>query len=252
MFVRRLAGRLRAEDWIGLGLELTLVVVGILLAFQLDRAYQASQDRELEQRYLIRLREDLRRDSAEIADNTFRTTVRLGQVALLQAAITDPAVAANDPHAFAEALEQVTWRSVPTITSGTFDELRSTGRSILLRSEGLRRDLSTYYGFIEEQQRLGLGEDDQDRFRLETLGLLSGDHLSSIEDPESFPFEMPTNEATRIAEAFRSRLDAHRWLGRLSKYQVLMRRLSGDFQSRNRQLLSQIDSLIDLTRRSRS
>ncbi len=245
MFLRRLAGKLRAENWIGLGLELTLVVAGILLAFQLDRAYQVSQDRELEQRYLIRLGEDLRHDSDEIAINNSRTTVRLGQIELLHAAIRDPAIAATDPLGFAEALEQVTWRSVPTITSGTFDELRSTGRSVLLRSEGLRRDLATYYGFIDEQQRLGLGEDDQDRFRLETLGLLSGDHLSSIEDPESFPFEMPPNEAIRIAEAFRSRSGAHRWLGRLAKYQVLMGRLGRDFQSRNRQLLSQIDSLIE-------
>lgn len=241
--LRRLIEKLRAENWLGLGVELTLVVVGILLAFQLDRAYQASQDRELEQRYLARLAEDLRRDSAEIADNISRTIVRLGQLELLESLRLDPAAAAVDPPALAEALEQVTWRSVPTIATGTFDELQSTGRSVLLRSEALRRDLAAYYGAIEEQRRLGLGEDDQDRFRLATLGLLSGDHLSAVEDPERHPFEMSADEAARIAEAFRSRPEAHLWLGRLTKYQVLMQRLSRDYQAGNLRLLSRIDSL---------
>lgn len=244
MLLRRLANTLRAENWLGLGLELVLVVAGILLAFQLDRAYQASQDRELEQRYLTRLAEDLRLDSAEIARNTARTSDRLGQLALLDSVLQDPTIAANDPHAFARALEQVTWRSVPTIALGTFSELQSTGRSVLLRSERLRRDLANYYAFIEEQRRLGLGEDDQDRFRVETLGLLSAAHLSAIEDPASFRFHMEPGEAVQVGEAFASRHDAHPWLDRLAKYQVLMGRLSRDFQARNSNLLMQLDSLI--------
>lgn len=248
MLLRRLADKLRTGNWLAFGVELTLVVAGILLAFQLDRAYQASQDRDLEQRYLVRLGEDLRLDSGEIAANVARTGARLEQLALLESVIGDPSVAASDPHAFALALEQVTWRSVPAITSGTIDELQSTGRSVLLRSEQLRRDLANYYGSIEEQRRLGFREDDQDRFRLETLGLLSGDDLSSIEDSGSFAFDMAPNEAAQIADAFGARTGAHLWLGRLAKYQVLMRRLSRDLQASNRQLLDHIDSLIERPR----
>ena len=48
-------------------LELVIVVAGILLAFQVDRAYQASQDRALERRYLERLQADLQSDTAEVA-----------------------------------------------------------------------------------------------------------------------------------------------------------------------------------------
>lgn len=223
---------------------MVLVVVGILLAFQLDRAYQNSQERDLEQRYLLRLQEDLRRDSLEIAGNIERTEVRQNQVALLEAILTDPDTAASDPYAFAHALEQVTWRSIATISTGTFDELQTTGRSVLLRSETLRRDLADYYSYIEEQRRLGLGEDDQDRFRLATLGILAGRHLSSIEDPTRYPFEMSNREATRLAEEFASRSAAHAWLGRLVKYQVLMRRFSRDQQARNAGLLGHVDSLM--------
>lgn len=241
--IRRLVRALRSQDWLGLGVELALVVVGILLAFQLDRAYQGSQDRGLEQRYLARLAADLRRDSAEIAQNVTRTETRLEQIELLESVVRDPTLAAVDPSALVQALEKVTWRSVPTITAATFDELQSTGRSVLLRSETLRGDLAEYYGAMEEQRRLGLGEDDQDRFRIETLGLLSGDRLSAIEDPDQFVLEVSPEEGVRLAEAFGSRPGAHLWLGRLTKYQVLMQRLSRGFQVRNRNLLAQIDSL---------
>ncbi|MDH5590429.1 MAG: hypothetical protein OEZ65_10330 [Gemmatimonadota bacterium] len=245
MLLRRLSQRLRSEDWITFGLELALVVIGILLAFQLDRAYQASQDRDLEQRYLERLAIDLRRDSVEMEENVQRTLRRLEQVKLLEAVLDDPGVAANDPRGFAFALEQVTWRSVPTISTSTYDELRSTGRMVLLRSEELRRDLSDYYAFISEQQRLGLGEDDQDRFRGETLGLLSGAQLSAIEDRERYPFEMSPGEAVRIARAFAARDRVRSWLGRIDKYQVLMGRLSRDFLTRTVELLNQVDSVRD-------
>jgi hypothetical protein len=244
MLLRRIASGLRDRDWPTLALELGLVVVGILLAFQLDRAYQGVQDRSLERGYLERLANDLRRDSAEIAATIARTEVRLRQVALLDSARVDPDVAGADPRGFVEALEQVTWRSIATISTGTFDELRSTGRSVLLQSESLRTGLADYYGFLEEQRRLALGEDDQDRFRVETVGLLPGRVLSSIEDPGRHAFDLSAAETIEIARDFGARTGAHSWLGRLAKYQVLVERVTREFQLRNQALLTQVDSLV--------
>ena len=139
------------------------------------------------------------------------------------------------------AIEQITWRSVSTITTYTYDELLSIGRMALLRSEELRTGLAEYYAFIEEQKRLGLGEDDQDRFRLETLGLLSGRHLSAIEDSTNYALDVSPEQAVEIAEEFASRTAAHPWLSRLTKYQVLMQRVALDFDARAEILLIEID-----------
>ena len=241
MILRRIARSLRAADWVTLGLELVLVVVGILLAFQLDRAYQAAQDRQLETRYLERLHADLSRDTAEIARVLARTERRVGQVGLLEAVLAEPERAADAPREFVTALEQVTWRSVPSITTTTYDELRSTGRAALIRSESLRERLAAYYGTLDEQQRLGLGEDDQERFRTATVGLLSGDQLSAIEDPSRFDLEVTPAGAVRIARAFAARDGAHPWLGRLEKYQVLMARMARRSQARAVEILHAIE-----------
>lgn len=231
----------RNENWLALSLELMMVVVGILFAFQVDRMYEGWQDRQIEERYLARLSDDLRADTSEIASIRQRTDHRLAQIQLLVRAIDDPLIVADQASEFLHAIEQVTWRSVPTITTNTYDELVSTGRMTLLQSEDLRNGLGEYYSFLEEQKRLGLGEDDQDVFRLETLGLLSGRHLSAIEDPMRYPLVVSREESVEIAEDFASRLAAHQWLSRLTKYQVLMHRLAQDFDARARVLLAELD-----------
>ena len=241
MLLRRILKRTRDENWVALALELTMLIVGILLAFQVDRFYDRWQDGQLEDRYLERLTSDLENDTAEIAEVVARTERRLAQVRLLVDAIGQPDIAGEYPSDFVYAIEQVTWRSVPTITTYTYDELLSTGRMTLLRSEELRNGLAEYYAFIEEQRRLGLGEDDQDHFRLETLGLLSGKQLSAIEDSRNYQLDASAEEAVEIAERFGSRTAAHPWLSRLTKYQVLMRRVALDFGSRAEILLIEID-----------
>lgn len=242
MLIRSILEKMRDQNWATLAVELALVVVGILMAFQVDRAYEASQDRALEQRYLSRLHADLSEDISDIDVISRRAQTRIAQIELLESVLREPDVAASQPEEFAHALEQVTWRTVQTIKSGTYDELRSTGRMILIRSERLRSLLADYYNSVAEQQRLGLGEDDQDRFRLETAGLLSGRHLSSIEDPERLPFDMSPEEAHRIALEFSSRHEAHKWLSRLTKYQVLMRRVAQRFHERATTLQAEINS----------
>ena len=241
MLFQRMVQRTRNENWLALSLELLMVVAGILFAFQVDRIYEGWQDRQLEQRYLARISDDLRADTAEIASVRARTDRRLAQIQLLVRAIDDPFIVADQASEFIHAIEQVAWRSVPTITTNTYDELVSTGRMTLLQSEDLRNGLTEYYAFLEGQKRLGLGEDDQDMFRLETLGLLSGGHLSAIEDPTRYPLNVSPEEAVDIAEEFASRLAAHRWLSRLTKYQVLMHRLAQDFDARARVLLAELD-----------
>lgn len=120
------------------------------MAFQVDRLYEGWQDRQLEDRYLERLASDLGSDTAEIAEVVARTERRLSQIRLLEDAIDDARIAGDRPSAFVRALEQVIWRSVPTITTSTYDELSSTGRMALLRSERLRNGPAEYYAFIED------------------------------------------------------------------------------------------------------
>jgi uncharacterized protein YhaN len=225
-------------------LDLFVVILGILLAFQLDRFRESWQERRLEHRYLERLRNDLAADIAEFEANLSRIERRLAQVKLLEEAVRDPESVASHPGDFVRAIEKVTWRSFPTVTPYTYNELVTSGRMALLNSEQLRTGLAVYYSRLEDNKRLGLGEDDQDRFRNETVGLLSAAHLSAIEDATSHTLNVPDEEAVAIAREFASRSASHPWLTRLAKYQVMMRKLTSEHMNRAQALISEIDGAL--------
>lgn len=58
MILRRLAGHLRHDNWFTIILELTVVVVGLFLAFQLDRWYESQRSKSDLQAHLVSLAED--------------------------------------------------------------------------------------------------------------------------------------------------------------------------------------------------
>lgn len=238
MFIRRMRAMRLERKWAAVVLDLTVVVVGIVLAFQVDRWNESRKDRQLERVYLERLRADLETETQQFEEIVIRTGHRLGQIRLLDEAIGRPESVASRPEEFAFALEQVTWRSFPTITAYTYSELVSTGRMTLLRVPEFRSDLADYYTIIEETRRLGFGEDDHDRFRNATVGLLSAGHLSAIEDPDRYPMKISADQAVAIAKDLGARREARDWLPRLAKYQVLMRRRASQFIEMSERLIA--------------
>jgi hypothetical protein len=55
-------------NFANLGLEIIVVIAGILIAFQIDRWAQEGREREQERHYLVRLKEDLQFEIGLMAD----------------------------------------------------------------------------------------------------------------------------------------------------------------------------------------
>jgi len=66
MIFRRLAGYLRHDNWFTVILELVIVVVGLFLAFQLDRWYEAQRSKSGLQAHLVSLAEDFMENEAQL------------------------------------------------------------------------------------------------------------------------------------------------------------------------------------------
>ena len=58
MILRRLTGHIRQENWFAIILETVVVVVGLFLAFQLDRWYESQRIKSDLQTHLEALTED--------------------------------------------------------------------------------------------------------------------------------------------------------------------------------------------------
>lgn len=150
MIIQRTINRFRAQDWTALVSELVIVVVGIFIAIQADRWWEQQDDLRQEQLYIARLAEDIERDITEISHAIDLATFRRDFSDLLIAVSKDPEVARDQPEVFLAAVHQTAFTYTAALNSDTFEELRSTGKLVLLQNRDLKTALFEYYRFDEQ------------------------------------------------------------------------------------------------------
>lgn len=144
--MRRLAARIRHHDWFAAGIELAIVVAGILIALQVSNWNQDRADAKRGRAYLERIRADLDTDlRVNAARARFQVQVRrYGEQAL----------------AHADRGERVggsAWKTVLAYFQAgqfyaysrersTFDEMREAGDLGLITDPKLRSELAYFYG----------------------------------------------------------------------------------------------------------
>ncbi len=160
----RMRRNLAVSGYGALGLEIIVVILSILIAFQIDRWAEDRRDRDQEYDYLLRLKEDLQLEINSIDEAIQYAESRIAAVMLLEEAIANPLIVMDDSGAIPVALETATWRSFPQISAFVYTELQSSGNLALNRSESLRRDLANHYSSIRHYSRVGLDLDIQRQF----------------------------------------------------------------------------------------
>jgi hypothetical protein len=141
--------------WTRLFAELTIIVVGVLIAMAVDNWNTARGERALEQHYLRGLAADLRGDSATF-QRTFLPAVVQKDSALHEIApIVRGTRVLKDTLGFLETVSlggRLGTRTRLTLTRRTtFDELSMTGNLVLIRSTELRAKIVDHYFQMEIQ-----------------------------------------------------------------------------------------------------
>ncbi|MBC2839858.1 DUF6090 family protein [Robiginitalea sp. SC105] len=157
-FFRRLRQRLLTDSKFSKYLlyavgEILLVVIGILIALQVNNWNQKWQDRTLEQVYLERLQADLSGDLSGFlklqkifnSKKEFLTSLQVAEPLEFNSVT---------PEEWLEGLIASRFVSLPTVRSATFDELSGSGRLTLIRDLKLRTALSNYYAEYELMSRI--------------------------------------------------------------------------------------------------
>ena len=141
MILRRIAAALKRQDWATVFVEFALVVVGVLIALQLDNWNDARKERKLERAYLNRLyidleksREDAQSDFAFVHDAAEDATFILNS---LRSCNVDP----DDLDRFATGLFRLGKLTLPNLVDTALEEMKSTGALGVLREPGLIEEL---------------------------------------------------------------------------------------------------------------
>lgn len=238
---------LAEANFANLGIEVIVVILGILIAFQIDRWAQEGREREQEYQYLVRLKEDLQFEIELMADGIEYAEQRIAAVRLLEDVAANPKIATERPNALAYAVEKVTWRSFPNINAYVYTELQSTGNLSLIRSDALRRDVADYYSFIQHESVIGFDLEIQNLFTRITAGILSTAELVDIQENELSrrEVEIVPERALEIAREFVARQNAVDLLPSIVQHHTFNRKAIEASRDRAQQLIATIDALIE-------
>jgi hypothetical protein len=155
MIVRRIADHLKAQNWMALGLELLVVIIGLFLGLQLNAWWQDQSDRRMEQRYLVRLAADNEANQVELERLIDRHRRIAATVAQLDASLRGEAEAPT-PEELSSNLCRWFVAPMPLLRRGTYAELVSTGHLSLLRDDGLRTLLERIEADRQASDRLDM------------------------------------------------------------------------------------------------
>ncbi|MCH7820642.1 MAG: hypothetical protein IIA07_01385 [Proteobacteria bacterium] len=128
-------------------------MIGLLLAFQLDRWRGGISERQQEQTYINGLIANVEADVPNIEYAIALQSLRLELIDLLMNVALDPAAVPEEPVMFLAAVNQAAYTYTPVLTSHTFENLRSTGDLRLILDESVKNAMFDYYGFDESQRQ---------------------------------------------------------------------------------------------------
>lgn len=154
MLLRRFMRQLKRQDWMAVAIEFGTVVFGVFFGLQVSEWNQARLDRAMERAYIARISSDIARSRAQIvvSNEAMRVQADGATLALRSLDACEVPLAARDT--FARALYNLGKFDTATLDQTAIEELKSTGRSSVLRSVELREALSALSRAVELQHRI--------------------------------------------------------------------------------------------------
>lgn len=246
MLMRRIADRLRNQDWLAVLVELAVVIVGILLALQVDQWASDRAERGRERAYLWRLAGDLRAEQQGVKDAEQFARNRLEAVALLED-MADGTIDEPDVRRVPWAVETASWRSFPKTTAYVVTELQTSGQMGLIRSVDLRKGIADHYAQIAHFGRVADDLSAQQRYDAAVAGLLNTGELAALERTggELEGLAIGDERAGQIVRDFAARPDAQRELPGIAQHHLFNLRVMAEMDERIDRLLAIIDEELE-------
>lgn len=142
MIINRIGSALRSQDWATVFIEFVLVVLGVLVALEVDRYNERQKERADEINYLLALERDLQRDIDDHRTliEAFSTIESFGDSAIktLNGQECSPGECWRS---LVEAFHASQWIDAST-NSSSFEEMKRLG---LPKDAGLKDTLELYY-----------------------------------------------------------------------------------------------------------
>jgi hypothetical protein len=150
--------------------EIVLVVIGILIALQINNWNENSKERYVEQEYLVSLKEEFNHNLIEldsvVKSNTFN---RVNAVELSN--LMGPNSPSVTEKEFADlAMNMTNWEVQYRPNQAVLDEIISSGKLAIFSNDQLKFTLSSYYGKL---YKVKFQEEEHSKLRRDIIALMN-------------------------------------------------------------------------------
>ena len=127
--------------------EIVLVMIGILLALQVNNWNEERKDRRLEKEYIARLKGEMLKNLEGSTNQILYSSFQVANVDKLLSALSGDTVYSN-PEPLAVAIEHVGWLNPVQYVNDVWNELINNGNIRLLKNDSLRDNLTSYHSKV--------------------------------------------------------------------------------------------------------
>ncbi len=144
-------GRIRKYALYAIG-EILLVVVGILLALQINLLSEKRNDKIAEKNYLLSIRDDLISDTINLGEVLDQIRLNFEAAITLINFFDQSQKTSFDTNVIYSSIRLAGFLKHFETNSVTFDDLKSTGNIRVISNQELRKTIASHYTFIESQK----------------------------------------------------------------------------------------------------
>lgn len=188
MILRSLTKHVKDQNWFAVGLDFAIVIVGVFIGIQVSNWNESQREQALLRDYLHRLSDDF---SLSI-DGTERTrqfvTTNLNNLGVVLSSLRDCAVVDEHRGAFANGLFHMGKLIPAQFVDGTLEELRASGRLLLVKNDGLRKAINETVREHEYQARVW-----------PAIQLRAANNRAYITDSHIFWLDRPVNGFSKVS-----------------------------------------------------
>jgi hypothetical protein len=144
LLLRRVIDHVREQNWTAVGIDFVIVVVGVFIGIQVANWNEARRDRQSEQEYLDRLRQELAVILPQAQSSGGELANRMGRLEELRAFLASgqDGAAIDDRHCIAAGRSHIYAATI--FYPPTIKELISTGRILLIRDPAVRTAIMSF------------------------------------------------------------------------------------------------------------
>ena len=140
--------------------EIILVVIGILIALQINNWNEQRKERIQEKIFLKRFEVELNTNLENILTAISLNKSRIHRAEFLLRTIDKPQLAADSSSYFMKSIEHAGYTNIPLISDNAFEELKSSGNLSLISNEALRAALQKYYSWTSSEGQYNFLQQD--------------------------------------------------------------------------------------------